>query len=233
MTHPHSKFDPTPQANSVPVATPPPPRPAKKKRAAQSAPRKASFLKLDEGYQIKLKPDSGYRIFLKLMAEKGNFSEVAKTLAEGVDASDPAQATGLLQKMMVRRSAIEEVLRADPKWIEHGTRRVQRLRERALGGDSSATRTLANPRRVKDGRWVGDIREMMSVCCGAYENRNRNVDKFDDASLTFRKFPLHPTRDEPVYLMFFPSRYVPVVVEALRTVYGDKASDENIPEKYA
>lgn len=253
-----SKFDPQPAKASKqeppkvsPVAAKPAAKPAvvakppavKAKKKEEPAEGKL-YLALNEGYKIKLKPDSGYRVFLSLMAKHGHFDEVSEAL-EDLDPNNEEQATALLKKMMVRRDVIEQIVRADPRWVEHCKIKIQQLQERASSGSdktaAAAKRTLNNPRRVKDGVWVGDIQEIISTCCGAYENANRNVEKFDAAGITFRKFPLKPSRDEPIFLMMFPSKHVRKVLAALKTVYKgqcvdaggkDKTLLEEIPRKY-
>lgn len=192
-----------------------------------------TYLYLTERYKIKLKPDSGYRTFLRLMAKEGHFAGVARLLGRtDFNASDPVQAKRLLDMVMVRRDAIEQVLRNDKCWQQHSETRMAQLQRRAKDGSSKARATISNRKRVQGGKWVGDVQEIISTCCGSWKNSNRNVRKFDEAGITFRKYPMRPAKDEPVYLMMFPAEYAKDVVTALRSVFGEKAKRERVPEKF-
>lgn len=252
-----SKFDPVPQASQEPPKTSPrssatsavqeaEPKKEEKEVPATRIPRAKTkkestekeskgSLEIGAGYIIKLKPDSGYRVFLDLMAREGKFGSVAEAL-ETLDTSDAAACKAVLQKAMVRRDAIENVIRADARWQAHGKKRIEQLKIRANGNNAAKSKkaraTLQNAKRVRDGEWVGDIQEIISTCCGAYESENRNIEKFDNAGVTFRRFPLKSGRDQPIYLMMFPVRYVSKIVSALKLVYPDEAKDEDVPKKF-
>lgn len=241
-----SKFDPQPKASqehpqskpTAPVAKAEQPKEIKQKQDIPpkhiAKKKRKTGLELGSGYTINLKPDSGYRVFLRIMARESHFTEAIKNL-EDTSSMDKPMAQALLKLMLVRNEAVVEALRADAEWQEHCLTKIRQLQERASKGDEKAKRTLANAKRVQDGSWVGDVKEIISTCCGAWENSNRNVEKFDDSGVTFRKFPLRPSRDEPVYLMMFPAKFVDKVISALRMVYGigkgDKAEEEKVPEK--
>lgn len=229
------KFNPTPKA------TPEPPKPldkssAKKKTAVVDLKEDKTYLYFPHGYKIRLKPDSGYRIFLGIMAAVGKFEEAVSLLERAdFDASNENHAKQLLKLLMVRREAAIQMMKDHARWPEHAKTKLTHLKARAAAGNKRAQATLENPKRVKDGKWIGDIQEIISVCCGAYNcdpEKNRNIKKFDEGGLTFRKFPLKPTRNEPVYLMMFPSKHVVSVVSALMTAYKEKAQDEDVPKKW-
>ena len=181
-------------------------------------------------YSIKLKPDSGYRVLLKNLAKEGYFAEACRMLELGVDLSTKENAEKLVSMLMVKRDDLENVVRSDPEWAMHEESKTQALIKRAQR-DPKAKKTLENKRRVSDGNWKGDIKEIISTCCGSYMNKNRNVMKFDKAGLTVRKYPLNPSSEDTVYVMMFPSKFVRKVVQAISVAKG--TPPEGIPGKHA
>jgi len=109
---------------------------------------------------------------------------------------------------------------------------MEQLQNRVKKGNVKAKATVANKKRVKEGKWVGNVQEIVSTCCGAWKNKNKNVKKFDEGGVTFRKYPLKPSKDDPVYLMLFPSKYASAIVTCLETVFGKDAKDEKVPDKF-
>ena len=206
------------------AAAPDPVSKALSKPKPKSDPPKSSkkYLDLGAGYQISVNEGSGYYILLKVMARKSHFADVVAAL-EGVNPTDKAQATTILNKAMVDREVLEEAVRQDSNWDSHAQSRIKNLKMLAKSSSKAAIVTLANKDRVKGSKWVGNVREMVSTCLSSYpKSKNRNARKFEEAGVVFRQYPLKAKRGEKVFLMMFPAKYINTVRTCIETAYGVK-----------
>jgi hypothetical protein len=228
------------EAEQTPAIFKPEPKkkaPPKKAAAQPKVGEETMHLDLGAGYKVTHKPGSGWSAVMRLIAREGNFEEVAATLdSKSFNPDDKAQATLLLSKLFVRKEALEKVVRADAEWKRHCDKRMAALEKRAQEGDKAAQETLTNPSRVKGGEWLGNIREIISTSNGSYNSLmtvverhkdltleqciekwqpNKNVEKFKQAGLIFRQFPLKPKKDDPVFVMIFPLKHTSTVQRAI------------------
>lgn len=198
-----------------------------RKKQQSDRPKLGRLLDLGGGYQINRKPYSGYSVLYRVAAKEVRLEHIIRMMDSGVDAGH-ADCEKVIREMLVPRDGLERAIRTDDEFQEYSSRRTRVLREKAAAGDEVSRRVLGNPKRVKDGKWLGDVQEMISTCCGSYVNDNRNVDKFHDAGLVFRQFPLKP-KDETIYVMLFPAKHVSSIVEMLNKVFS---GSETVPRKY-
>jgi len=185
-----------------------------------------AFLELGAGYKIRLKKGSGYYLCVSLLARMGHFEECCKLLADKA-----ATARAILGKMMVSRDIIEKQMREDPSWSSHSQKRMSQLVRRAAAGDEKAKGTLHSNDRVVSGKWHGNIREIIGVCCGSYSPKagNRNKNKFIEAGIVVRSYPEKSRRgNEQVFLMMFPEKHRQRVKSMIKEVYG---VDEDAKDK--
>jgi hypothetical protein len=210
MEKAEKKAEPLPLA----VSTIPAQAPAKAEK------KDGRFLVLGHGYKISHKPGSGYSVMMRIMAKEGHFEEVVDMLDGGFDPSDKEKALQLLSKLLVKRDVLEGVMKLDSDWRSHCMNRLSLLRARAEGGDKKAKKTLQNAARVRDGEWVGNIREIISTNKGSERCKNNNVKKFHDAGLIFSQHPKRPHATDDVYLMLYPARHKAMVEKALEQAFG-------------
>jgi hypothetical protein len=185
--------------------------------------RAGNFLQLGGGYKIRVNAGSGYCVFLSIMAKRGGFEECAAILgSKDFDPSNKGQASALLSKMMVPLADVEDLVRQDPTWRTHQQYRTTQLSKRAAGGHEQTKKVIENEARVRDGKWQGNVREIVSTCRGSYnpEAKNKNVDKFREAGIVFRLFPLKPKRSDKVQALLMPAEYAAKVKAAIKTVHG-------------
>ena len=207
-----------------------------KKKSKSDDPSGSQFLELGSGYRIAHKPGSGYSTFYRVVAEKGHFTEIASSLESGkVNVNDPATANKLLDRMLVPVDKLEEYCRTDASWREHADKKTENLTAKAKDGDGQAKGILANNARCSAGAWSGNIAEMISTCVGYYNHLldgatglpkrrsrkkkdagkpNKNVLKFQEAEIVFRRFPQGKTGDKS-FVMMFPEKFIDVVKTAI------------------
>lgn len=197
------------------------------------------FLDLGCGYRIAHKPGSAYSTFYRVVAKHGNFEEAVKALeAHKYELGDPIEANKLLEKMLVPVEKLEDFCRNDVSWKEHATKKTASLTSKAKEGDSQAKDILKNESRCAEGSWSGNIPEMISTCVGYYNylmeisakkskkgngkkkipkaepKPNKNVKKFKEAGLVFRRFPLSKGSDKS-YVLMFPEKFVDDIKTAI------------------
>lgn len=224
------RLDPDPGAKNKPkdepaaVAAEPPKQQesSKKEEKVEQAkvldPKAAKELEVGPGYKIRLLPGSGYWITCQSLAEMCHFKDTAALLSSpNFDPANKQQAAELVSKMLVGKGDLEERVRTHPSWDQHAQKKTKRLKDRAKS-DTSAKKTLDNERRVKSGRWVGNFKEIISVCVSSATKDNRNVKKFHKAGVIIDQYPAEPAkRDEPVFIMMYPKQYRKKVVAGLAT----------------
>jgi hypothetical protein len=220
-----SKFEPDPEAYSKakPEQAPPPQAEAPKEQPPKEQPVEeegGSYLVLGAGYKMRHRAGSAHSIVTRIVAKEGRFPEIVGILSAGFDPTNRDQANVLLGKMFVQRESVEDMTRADPEFKAHASKKMATLKSRAEKGDAKAKAVISKDARVKDGKWVGDIREVISTCNGSYTTENKNVRKFKDAGLIFRQHPLDPDKNDKVYLMLYPSKYSSKIDKAIATVFG-------------
>ena len=164
--------------------------------------------------------ESVHSVVARIVAKEGRFPEIVGMLAAGFDPANKDQANVLLGKMFVQRESVEDMVRGDPEFKAHASKKMATLKARAEKGDAKAKAVIAKGVRVKDGKWVGDVREVISTCCGSYRTENKNVRKLKDAGLVFRQYPKEPGKNDKVYLMLYPSKYGSKINKAISTVFG-------------
>jgi hypothetical protein len=137
----------------------------------------------------------------------------------------------LLDMMMIRRDTIEPILRAHKDWKSHAEVRATQISNRANSGNDKAKKTISNPKRFDGNGWVGNIPEMISVCCGSYKPawqrargikavKRRDSNKLAKAKIVIRKCPREEKKDEPMFIMIYPEKYFKIIERAILTVYG-------------
>lgn len=225
-----SRLDPNPEARSSRLAHESPPA-VLKPEPRKKSPSKGKNLDIGAGYKIAHKAGSGWSAFLRIMAKECNFSAAVAMLdSPTFDPNDKKQADLLLSKLFVRKDVLEKIVRADAEFQQHGEKKLLALIDRAKKGDKKANETLDNPARVRDGVWLGNVREIISTCNGSYNCRagatdasaelRKNIKKFDDAGLVFRQFPLVPNKNDVVFVMMFPSKHIDTIKSAIAASLG-------------
>lgn len=179
-------------------------------------------LRLSAEYAIRSRSGSGHRLLLNILARECHFVKVAELLDDPcLDMDDPKQAQYILDMMMVRKDAIAPLIRVSPEWDRHAEKKVL---ENQAGNKSG---------RIKDGKWQGNILEMISVCCGSYnvawlnahgekaKLSTRNFSKLLDAGIVVRKFPRREPKQglDPVYVTMFPEKHLKTVETLIRAVH--------------
>lgn len=200
------------------------PKPKKKKAAPEDSEK--NYITLSPNYKLSSKADSAYRILCRIVAEDGRFA-AAESGLPALDASDAEAAKALFGRMFIEVGDVEARMRKDPAWVVHSETRMASLRQRAESGNEKAKSTLANPDRIRDGEWQGDIREMISVCNGSVTVQNRNVRKFREAGVAFMQYPCRPKKG-PTYVAMFPFKDLDKVRAMLATVFpeNDEKKDD-------
>jgi len=189
--------------------------------------RKKNFLDLGAGYKIAHKPGTTYSIFYRLLAEKSHFAEIATLLEAGKsNLNDKEQAKELLEKLTVPISDLQEAFEEDSERKIYARRKTKRINTRAKSGERHAKQMLKKGNRLEKGRWVGNLEEVISMCLGYYnllafgttkkQKTNRNIEKFREAGIVIRRFPL--VRGKA--LMMFPQKFIDQVKTAILTVKG-------------
>jgi hypothetical protein len=157
------------------------------------------------------------------MAEQGRFSDSEERLAK-LDTKDEKACASVLKTIMVERSDLEALIRDDDEYKAYCDRKTAEYKKRAAAGDDRAKKVLENPRRAVNGKWVGDIKEMLSVCNGSSSKgaNNRNLGKYSEAKIVFRQFPRMPRRKHKVFVIMVPKKHLAKVDRALKTVFGNE-----------
>lgn len=200
--------------------TKPAAKPKAPKAKAQEKPRRKYLIDLGAGYGVSGKKGSGYEVFLKTVAEKGHFAELAADLeANKVDASKKEQAEELLAKAFVPVNKLEEWCRKDHDWKQHAAKKTEK----------SSKSVLTNEARANNGKWTGSINEMISTYIGYYnsvygdrKNKkvNRNATRMKEAGVFFRRFPLSKAKEGPSFVMMFPVKFADTFRTAVVTAKG-------------
>lgn len=199
------------------------------------------YLNLGAGYQIAHKPNSAYSVFYSIVAALGHFEEIAKALESGKYTESNLRnidtATEFLNKLLVPISRLEDACRIDPSWKVYAAKKTDILKTKIKSGDKQARGILGNQNRCEDGTWRGNIAEMISTCVGYYNHLiendpkfkkfirskrsgpNKNVMKFKEARVVFRRYPLNKNGDKAFVLMF-PKKFIDEVKQAIKTVYA-------------
>lgn len=189
---------------------------------APKADKEGSYLHFGE-YSIHVRKESAYAHVYRILGQEVKF-EAACQLLEAFDSGDEKPCVALLRGIFIDRDTFEKKLRADEGFIQYCKAKTDRVKEQASRGIAEAKALLKNQKRFKDGVWCGNIREMLSVCCGSTspEADNRNMKKYANAKIAFRQFPRISKGCGKVYLSMFPSKYTPKVNKALKVVFGDE-----------
>lgn len=159
---------------------------------------------------------------------------------------DASTAKELLDKMMVPVEKLEDACRCHPIWKEHANKKTAKLKNMVKEGDKAAKEILSNLSRCEDGSWTGNIPEMVSTCVGYYNfliesdpevskilgqiaklkkgdgkkaAPNKNVKKFEEAGIVFRRYPLNKSGDRS-FVMMFPKKCMEAVKQAVKTVHA-------------
>jgi hypothetical protein len=183
---------------------------------------KSQFLELGEGFRIAHKPGSAYSVLYKVVAENGHFASTVKTLSAKPDLNDAVVAKKLISKMLVPIDELETMCRAESSWQEHAAHKTEVLKEKEKAGDEQASGVLKDPGRSVRGSWKGNISEMVSTCVGSYAaftkgtKCNKNVQKFADAKLLFRRFKTTGGS----YVMMYPEKFERQIDKAIKKVYS-------------
>ena len=240
-----SRFDPDPKS-AVAVAEKPKAGSSSSKLKAVVVKPKAKlddagkgpkqFLELGANYKIAHKDGSGYSTLYKTVAEKGNFEKVSLDLDAGkYDPNDRDSAAKLLEKMMVPIDKLEEWCRADSSWHDHSKKKTATLTQAAGDGDKAAKNILKNDSRCLEGEWTGNVSEMFSTNVGYYSwimrqrypvdgekpepEPNKNVLKFQEAGIVFRRYPLQKS-SEAGFVMMYPEKHIDAVCTAILVAMG-------------
>lgn len=199
-------------------------------------------LPLGAGFEIAHKPGTGYSTLYRVVAQRGSFAEVAEGLkAKKYSIHDAAEARKLLDMMMVPVEKLEEYCRAEESWQKHANRKTESLTGKVATGDKQAKEILENVARCAGGTWSGNIREMVSTCVGYFnylmkqrrlkkaglkptqsvlkKDCNKNVKKFQEAGIVFRRFPLNKGAEKS-YVMMFPEQFTDDIRVAIKVGLG-------------
>lgn len=199
----------SPKAVRVPKTTP-------------KAKTEGSYLHFGE-YSIHVRKDSAYSHVYRILAQESKFDSTCQLL-EAFDSNDEKACVQLLRGIFIERDLFEKKLRADEQFVAYCKNKTDRIKEQASRGIAEAKALLKNEKRFSNGIWCGNIREMLSVCCGSMspEADNRNMKKYANAKVSFRQFPRISKGHGKVYLSMFPSKYALKVNKAIKIVFGDE-----------
>jgi len=200
-------------------------KPTQKRPSTPQKPKEKSNAYVNFGdYAIHVRPNSGYSHLYRVLARECNFEHVCKQLDE-FTASDEKSCAALLRLIFVDRDQFEKKLKMDPAFVAYCKDKTERIKAQASRGIAEAKSVLKNEKRFKNGVWVGNIREMISVCCGSTspDAKNRNNKKYANAKIAFRQFPRISRGNGKVFLTMFPSKHVAKVNKLIKTVFGDEA----------
>lgn len=175
-------------------------------------------------YSIQGRPCSMYAIMYRIIAELSDFENSEKRL-DALDVQDDAACKRILKTIMISRTNLEKRIRADSEFIKYCDKRTKYYKDRAAAGVESAKKVVNNPSRFKEGRWVGNVKELFSVCNGTSSDEaiNRNIKKYQKAGIAFRQFPRMPRRGHEAYIIMVPARLLKKLNKALKSVFGDES----------
>ena len=189
---------------------------------------KKQYLELGSGFRLAHKPGTTYSIFYRLLAEKGHFSASAALMdSDDFNPNDTTQAKRLLDRMIVSIRDLEAAFTASPERIEYAKHKTKKLWQRAKSGEAHAKQMLKKGDRLQNGRWTGNLSEIIPMCLGYYRSLvstmpgkqpriNNNGRRFQEAGIVIRRFPLLNGES----LMMFPQRHIDTVRTAILTIYG-------------
>jgi len=183
-------------------------------------------------HALPVRGSSGYRILCDFLADFGKFREI-QALIEKTNLTDKEEAKKLIDQMLIPMSVIEVEMRKRPDWEKHCDRKLEQLKARANKGNIRAMNILNNPVRIQNGRWVGNIREMICSSIGSSSSKaiNRNTHKFKKANLAVIQFPKRPKKGQPFSVAIISGDHLEKVTTAFQTVYGGfKLKPEEKPQ---
>jgi len=203
---PKAKTKPKPKAKAKP-------KPAQKKDG--------SYFRIGD-FAIHVRKDSAYAHLYRILAQEIKF-DVACGLLEQVNLKDEKSCAALIRSIFVDREDFEKKLRGDQGFIDYCAAKTAKIKQQAAKGMPAAKKLLKNEKRMQNGVWVGNVREMLSVCCGSTspEASNRNMRKYSSAKLSFRQFP-RITKGSRAFVTMFPAKYSAKVQKAIKMVFGDE-----------
>lgn len=187
--------------------------PKAKNPAKLPKPKKPSSkpqLELGNGFSIRLQSGSAHWIFVKTLGKLVSFEEFSKQL-ETVRSPSKAQAETILKKMMVPKDKVIKKVYASKEFQEYKKKRQK------------ATRAEQKAKLDQDSMLSG----VLSVAKGSYTAMNRNGNKFRQAGIVIRPFPLSPKRGQDFSLMMFPSKFSSLVRQMIDAGKGVK---EELPK---
>jgi len=172
-------------------------------------------------HALPVRGSSGYRILCAFLSEWGKFGEIGK-LIQTTDVSYKDQAQKLINAMLIPMNVVEEEMRKRPDWIRHCEHKFDQIMERSKNGSKRAFETLNNQNRVQNGKWLGNIREMIcsSIGSSSPKAKNRNINKFRKAGLAVIQFPRRPKKGQPFSVALIADSDLEKVIKAFETVYG-------------
>lgn len=172
-------------------------------------------------HALPVRGSSGYRIMCSFLSEYGKFEEIKKMI-QTTDVSNKEQSTFLINSMLISMDVIEREIRKRPDWEKHCEYKLDQIKSRASRGNRRAISALDNTIRIKDGKWIGNIREMIcsSIGSSSPKAKNRNVNKFVRAGLAVIQFPRRPKKNQPFSVALISSSDLEKVTRAFETVYG-------------
>jgi len=183
-------------------------------------------------HALPVRGSSGYRILCDFLADFGKFTDI-QALIDKVDLTNKEEAQKLIDQMLIPMSVIEVEMRKRPDWEKHCDRKLEQLKARANKGNPRALSILNNPVRIQNGRWVGNIREMICSSIGSSSAKatNRNTHKFKKANLAVIQFPRRPKKGQPFSVAIISADQLDKVTTAFQTVYGGfKLKPQEKPE---
>jgi len=222
----------SPAAATVPVSVAPPPVETEVRKTCgdhvEKRAHKKQYLELGSGFRLAHRPGTTYSLFYRLLAEKGHFSASAALMdSDDFNPNDPVQAKRLLDRMIVPVRDLEAAFAASPERIEYAKRKTKKLWQRAKSGEAHAKQMLKKGDRLQNGRWTGNLSEIIPMCLGYYRSListmpgkqpriNNNGRRFQEAGIVIRRFPLLNGES----LMMFPQKHIDMVKTAILTVHS-------------
>jgi len=172
-------------------------------------------------HALPVRGSSGYRILCDFLADFGKFRDI-KALIDKTDFTNKEEAQKLIDQLLIPISVVEVDIRKRPDWEKHCDRKLEQLKARANKGNTRALNILNNPMRIQNGRWVGNIREMICSSIGSSSAKaaNRNTHKFKKANLAVIQFPRRPKKGQPFSVAIISADQLDKVTTAFQTVYG-------------
>lgn len=182
---------------------------------------RAALVSLAPGYIATTVPGSLYSVLLQSTAQLGQLAAQDSFFNEFRANPNRQMAQKILDTIGVRHSELDKLVHANCEYRQHCSKKTMLLKNRASRGDINAKGILENPEKSKNGRWLGNLGDAISVLSGARSvaqlNRGKNVRILRKIGLMFDVD--HENGEQRVFL--YSKKNHRLYRHARRLVYGE------------